>query len=63
MTVARQRASGSADYAMFSVDGLALCEALMKESKRDIPMAPECTVPDLSGRWSHMPAQNGEILS
>ena len=66
VTVARHRASDSADYAMFSGGELVLCGALMKESKRGIPMASEGTMPDLSGlscRRSHMPAQNGEILS
>lgn len=66
VTVARFQAAPEADYAMFSGGGLAWVEARMKDGEYDIPIAPEGTIPDLTGlscRWTPMTAQHGTILS
>lgn len=64
--VARFQVSDGADYAMFEGGGLHWAEAQMKAGSYLIAAAPTGSVPDLTGlscRWSHMPAQNGTILS
>lgn len=64
--VARFQASEGADYAMFSGGGLTWAEREMKAGRYASPAASAEEIPDLDGlscRWSHMPAQQGKILS
>lgn len=64
--VARYRVSEGVDYAMFDGGGLNWAETSMKAGEAALPLAPEGSLPDLTGlscRWSHMPARNGEILT
>ncbi|NRB03755.1 MAG: DUF3095 family protein, partial [Rhodobacteraceae bacterium] len=64
--VARYQVSEGVDYAMFIGGGISWAEAEMKADRRSLPEAPKDAQPDLTGlscRWSHMPAQRGQIVS
>lgn len=64
--VARFRVSQSADYAMFSGGGVSWAESRMKDGEFEVPIAPQDTIPDLTGlscRWTPMKTSNGTILS
>ncbi|MFC6636367.1 DUF3095 family protein [Sulfitobacter sediminilitoris] len=64
--VARYRVSEGVDYAMFEGGGLNWAEAQMKAGAGTLALAPQGSLPDLTGlscRWSHMPARNGTILT
>lgn len=66
VTVARYRASKSADYAMFNGGGVSWAEKQMKSGHYAISPAPEGSQPDLTGlscRWTPMQSKNGTILS
>lgn len=66
VSVARYRASGAVDYAMFSGGGLSWAEARMKAGENALPAAEPGAQPDLEGlscRWSNATARNGSILS
>ncbi|NNK16512.1 MAG: DUF3095 domain-containing protein [Sulfitobacter sp.] len=64
--VARYKVSEGVDYAMFEGGGLNWAEAQMKAGEGTLDLAPQGSLPDLTGlscRWSHMPARNGTILT
>ncbi len=66
VTVARYRVSDGVDYAMFSGGGVTWAEDEMKAGRIGLPPAAPDAQPDLTGlscRWSHMPAQRGQIVS
>lgn len=64
--VARYQASPDVTYAMFAGGGASWAEKQMKAGRYRIALAPEGTMPDLTGlscRWSAIRARHGQIVS